>query len=135
MLYHLFFLSPVPQPGVAINPDRTGTLYAGSNLTLLCVVTFDPAVVDTPTDVIITWDGPGTIPGEWNAVSDTTTNNLEFSSSLSITPLARDRDSGEYMCSASVSVVSDDILPTHGSNSITLEITSKSKQLFTNVSH
>ena len=124
----LMFLSTVPQPSIVINLNRPGTLYAGSNLTLSCVVTLDPAVVDTPADVVIVWSGPRTIPGEWYTVSDTATDNLQFSSHLSITPLANDRDNGEYVCSATVSTASDYILGTGGSNSTTLEITSMSKQ-------
>ena len=131
--YIKYLFSPaVPQPNVTINPDLTGTLYTGSNLTLSCVVTLDPTLVDTPTDVIITWAGPRSIPGEWYAVTDTTANGSEFSSNLSIAPLAEGRDEGDYTCSAAVSG-GDHIIRADSSSSITLDITSESEQPLMNI--
>lgn len=114
----------MPQPSVMIIPDHTGTLYGGSTFSLTCRVTLNPVIVDTSvTDVAITWAGPRPIPGEWYEITDTVANQLEFTRNLSITPLADDRDDGEYTCSAMVTG-GDYLLSADASQAFTVEVTS-----------
>ena len=120
-------LSAVPLPGVVVTADREGTLYAGTSLTFTCAVSLDSRV-DTPTDVIITWTGPRAIPGEWYTVTDTTGSEFTYSRSLSIEPLAEDRDDGEYTCTATVTS-SEYTLEAESSYSTTLDVTGKETHL------
>ena len=113
----------MPPPTVDINLSRTDILYAGTSLTFTCTVSLDDSV-DTLPDILITWTGPQSIPGEWNTVSDTTRSGSNYSSRLSIVPLAEDRDEGTYSCNVNVPG-SDYILAATGSDSTTIDVTGK----------
>ena len=81
--------------------------------------------IDTLPDVHITWTGPQSIPGRWNTVVDNIESGSTYSSSLSITPLAYDRDDGEYSCNVVVHG-GNYIVEANTSESATIEVTSKS---------
>ena len=105
-----------------INSDQTGTVYAGSSLTLSCVVSLDLAVVDTPTNAIITWDTPSIEKTESHTISNTTGY---VSSNISVGPLADDRDNGDYHCTVSLTTDYEYLLGTERVELIALDITSK----------
>lgn len=116
------FQFTVPQPNVVISSDRTGILYAGSSLQFTCTVSLDSSV-DTIPNVSTSWSGPRAIPGDWYTVTEASVSGLTYTSSLSIAPLADDRDDGMYTCS--VTVTGDNyILEATASASTTLEVTS-----------
>lgn len=108
---------------VVISRDRSDVLYAGSSLTFTCTVSLDSRV-DTLPNVLITWTGPRSIPGEWYTVTDTTRSGSTYSGNLSIIPLADDRDDGVYTCNVVVTGNSY-MLEATSSDSTTLDITGK----------
>ena len=116
----------MPQPSVVINPDRDGVLYAGTSLTLTCMVSLDSSV-DTPLNNVIIWSGPRAIPGEWYTVTDTSGIETLYSWNLSISPLAKGRDDGEYSCTVVVGsgVFPSYIIQANSSDSTVINITSK----------
>lgn len=119
----------MPQPLAVVNSNRTGTLYAGSGLKFTCAVSLDWSV-DTILSVTISWTGPRAIPGDWYTVSEALGSGLTYNGSLSIVPLADDRDDGTYTCSVTVSGGSY-ILEASTSTSTSLEVTSNCGNIYT----
>ena len=80
---------------MAVAVNNTGTLYAGTGLTLTCTVTLDSSV-DNSESVRIAWSG---IPEERSTVSPVmrVSDSSSYTGSLTISPLA-DQDDGRYTC-------------------------------------
>ena len=80
---------------VSVSP--TGSLYAGTSLTLTCIVTLDPNVNSNET-VSIEWSCPegGTFDDEG------TTSVMGGSVTLIISPLTDQDDDGLYTCTGTV---------------------------------
>ena len=94
-------ISPsVPQPGVAVTLNNTGTLYAGTGLTLTCTVTLDSSV-DNSENVSIDWSR---MPEERSTVSPAMRvfGSSSYTGSLTISPLADQDDDGTYTCTGTV---------------------------------
>ena len=95
--YSCFFpLHLVPQPTVAVTVNNTGTLYAGTGLTLTCTVTLDSSV-DNREHVSIDWSR---MPEERSTVSSVMreSDSSSYTASLTISPLADQDDDGTYTC-------------------------------------
>ena len=90
----------VPQPTVAVTVNNTGTLYAGTSLTLTCTVTLDSSV-DNSESVSIDWSR---IPEERSTVSPVmrVSDSSIYTGSLTISPLADQDDDGTYTCTGTV---------------------------------
>ena len=96
--YYSSISSSVPQPGVAVTVNNTGTLYAGTGLTLTCTVTLDSSV-DNSEHVRIDW---GRMPEERSTVSPVMrVSGNSYTGSLTISPLV-DRDDGTYTCTGTI---------------------------------
>ena len=93
-------ISPsVPQPGVAVTVNNTGTLYAGTGLTLTCTVTLDSSV-DNSEHVSIDWSR---MPEERSTVSPVMrVSGSSYTGSLTISPLADQDDDGTHTCTVTV---------------------------------
>ena len=93
-------LSPsVPQPDVTVTVNNTGTLYAGTGLTLTCTGTLDSSV-DNDEHVSIDWSR---IPGGRSTVSPAMrVSDSSYTGSLTISPLADQDDDGTYTCTVTV---------------------------------
>ena len=90
----------VPQPTVAVTVNNTGTLYAGTGLTLTCTVTLDSSV-DNSEHVSIDWSR---MPEERSTVSPAmrVSDSSSYTGSLTISPLADQDDDGTYTCTGTV---------------------------------
>ena len=105
-VHPLFFVcyihlsSSVPQPGVAVTVNNTGTLYAGTGLTLTCTVTLDSSV-DNSEHVSIDWSR---MLGGRSTVSPVmrVSGSSSYTGGLTISPLADQDDDGTYTCSVTV---------------------------------
>ena len=94
-------ISPsVPQPGVAVTVNNTGTVYAGTGLTLTCTVTLDSSV-DNSESVSIDWSR---MPEERSTVSPVMRvyDSSSYTGSLTISPLADQDDDDTYTCTGTV---------------------------------
>ena len=94
------YSSLVPAPTVTIN---SGTIAAGSGLTLTCSVELSPAV-DVPVTVTTVWTGPAgfmTTTTAQPVMGSTTT----YTSTAMVSSLGRDQ-SGDYTCVATVNSTS-----------------------------
>ena len=80
--------------------NDTAPLYAGTGLTLTCVVTLDPNV-DNDESVMTEWSGLQDIPEERYSVIGTSSSGSTYNDSLTISPLA-DLDDGKYTCTVTV---------------------------------
>ena len=81
--------------------DRQGLLYAGTNLTLTCTVTFEERV-DIPVTESITWIKNGeehSIFGNSRTIEMTTSSDTTNITSLQFHPLKDGKDDGVYSCS------------------------------------
>ena len=92
-MLHIYFPSvPVPTPSISVS--NTGTVYAGTPLSLTCDYTLSPSV-DTSPDIAVTWMVNGT-------AVDTTPDRISIDgATLSFSPVATS-DSGRYTCELSV---------------------------------
>ena len=98
--------------------SNTGTLYAGTSLTLTCTVTLD-SNVDSGESVETSWSGLQDIPEQRYSVTGASGSGGSYSHSLTISPLA-DQDDGTYTCTVTVTggsnvlqaTASDDIIIT-----------------------
>ena len=87
----MLYLS-VPSPEVMVSASQS-ELVSGSPLTLSCSIT-QPSSVTTPTTVMSSWTAPNSVYDRVNAMDDTSVE-LVISS-------VETADSGDYICSASV---------------------------------
>ena len=85
---------------MAVTVNNTGTLYAGTGLTLTCTVTLDSSV-DNSESVSIDWSR---IPEERSTVSPVmrVSDSSSYTGSLTISPLADQDDDGTYTCTGTV---------------------------------
>ena len=103
LLFASFTYSPslVPQPIVVVTANSTGTLYAGTSLTLSCTVILDSSV-DNSESVVTEWSGLQSIPEyRYSATDAMRESGSMYSGSLTISPLA-DHDDGIYACNVTV---------------------------------
>ena len=93
-------LSPVPSPVVMVSPVLS-VLVSGSSLSLICSIqpTIQPTSVTTATTVIFSWNAPNNIYDTVDSVTDT---SVELIVSSVVTA-----DSGDYICSATITDSSD----------------------------
>ena len=84
--------------------NRSGTLYAGTGITLTCTVTLGSGVNYDGIAVSISWSGQERLlPATRYLVTDAVEEPGDrFSTSLTISPLAY-QDSGTFNCAATVS--------------------------------
>ena len=95
------FLS-VPQPDVVINISPTGSLYAGTSLTLTCTMTLDPTVNDNEY-INIEWSGHQSISEDRYTVSDVMRGSgSNYTATLIISPLAVQDDDVMITCTVTV---------------------------------
>ena len=89
----------VPRPGVTVTVNNTGTLYAGTGLTLTCIVTLHPNV-DNSEHVGIDWSR---MPEERSTLSPVMRmSGNSYTGSLTVSPLADQDDDGTYTCTVTV---------------------------------
>lgn len=89
----------VPPPAVAVMADRDEPLYAGTNLTLICTVTFHDQV-DFPTSITWTRNGQAlSVLGNSRTITTTTAFNTTNVTALQFYPLKDREDGGLYGCS------------------------------------
>lgn len=83
---------------------ETGTLYAGTDTSLICSAELDPEV-DTAVMVMITWTGPEgtTLSSDGRlTVTDTSGSGAAYERALLLNPL-NTSDSGNYICTTVIS--------------------------------
>ena len=90
----ILYLSPVPSPMVTVSPIQS-MLLSGSSLSLICSIQ-PHNTVNTPTNVIFSWDGPNT----------DTVNTVDNTSVLMISSVVTS-DSGDYICSVTLTDSTD----------------------------
>ena len=121
---HLFtaFQNPslVPPPDVAVSLNRTGPLYAGTDLTISCTVTLDQSVNNNET-VSIHWNGTEEMQGRFVVSSTvlTFTESYMYTSFLTISPLVIG-DGTVVNCTVTVTGVAE--RKVSHSSSITIDI-------------
>lgn len=103
---HFLFTFPVvPEPNVTVYFDSTTPFYAGSSLTLVCMIELSLAV-DTAVTVNTTWSRSGEELWIFNhtSVSQTTQSSaIEYQSTITLAPLSQTLDNGLYSCEVTVS--------------------------------
>ena len=87
---------------VGTNAGDDGSFYRGTQLDIICSISVD-ASVDTLFDLSITWtrDSKSAMSDPNITISQTNTSRLEFTSTLTISPLDIP-DSAFYTCAAAV---------------------------------
>ena len=136
-------LTIVHAPEVIVSSDVTGTHYAGSKLTLNCTIILSQVLVDAGVvnDVTVTssWYGPS---GEIFPTGDCEDErvcasgleqlvDIAYSSTVMFDTL-RTSDSGNYNCTATVSIA-DNPFVTDGSGTIVRTTSVESKLLIINI--
>ena len=92
----------VPDPDVVINISPTGSLYAGTSLTLTCTMTLDPAVNNNEY-INIEWSGHQFISEDRYTVSDIMRGSgSNYTATLIISPLAIQDDDVMITCTGIV---------------------------------
>ena len=92
----------VPQPDFIINISPTGSLYAGTSLTLTCTMTLDPAVNNNES-INIEWSGLQSISEDRYTVSDIMRGSgSNYTATLIISPLAIQDDDVMITCTGTV---------------------------------
>ena len=119
----LCLLSPVLQPDVVVSVSPTGSLYAGTNLTLTCTVTLDPYINNET--VSIEWNGLQSIPQDRYSVTGASGGSgSNYTGTLIISPLTDQDDDGLYTCTGTVTGTSS-LLRGNNSNSVTITVMGK----------
>ena len=96
------FFPVVPSPEVMVSSSTESVLVSGSPLSLTCFIQPRGAsTVDTPTTVMFSWDAPNS-DYDMNNTANELSVGLVISSILTV-------DSGDYICSASVTDSSDSV--------------------------
>ena len=86
---------------MTISLNRSGPLYAGTGLSIMCTATLDPSV-NNDENVFIKWSGQERIPSTRFSISSTTNHPCDrYSSVLTISPLAV-QDNGPFTCTWTV---------------------------------
>ena len=85
---------------VEVSSSHTTTLYAGTSLTLICIVTLD-SNVDSGERVETSWSGLQDIPEQRYSVTGASGSGGSYTDSLTISPLA-DQDDGTFTCTVTV---------------------------------
>ena len=93
---------PVPSPEVMVSSSTESELVSGSPLSLTCSIQpRGDSSVDTPTTLMSSWDAPNITYDRDNTANETSVG-LVISS-------VQTADSGDYICSASVTDSSDSV--------------------------
>ena len=107
MIVLFFFLSslspsPVPPPAVSVSLNRSGTLFAGTDLTLTCTVTVDSSV-NNDEAVSTHWSGLDHIvpPERYSVTPAMGGSDGSYTGTLTISPLA-EGDDGTLSCTGNV---------------------------------
>ena len=101
----LFTIPVVPQPNVTVYSVSATPFYAGSSLTLVCMIELSSAV-DTAVTVNTTWRRSGEELWTLNhtSVSETTQSSATaYQSTITLSPLSQTLDNGVYSCEVTVS--------------------------------
>ena len=109
----------VPQPGVDVTLSHIAPLYAGTGLTLTCIVTLDPNV-DNGERVTTEWSGVQDLTEERYSVTGASGSGITYTDSLTISPLA-DHDDGTYTCTVTVTGGSN-IEPSSANDGVTITV-------------
>ena len=80
--------------------SHTASLYAGTGLTLTCIVTLDPNV-DNGESIMTEWSGLQDIQEERYSVTGASGSGSTYTDSLTISPLS-DQDDGTYTCNVTI---------------------------------
>ena len=98
----LYLSVPAPRVSVSTNAGDDGPFYRGTQLDIICSISVD-ASVNNLFDVTITWtrDSESAMSDPNITTSQTNTSRLEFTSTLTISPLDIP-DSAFYTCTAAV---------------------------------
>ena len=125
-------MSPsVPLPVVTITINNTGTLYAGTSLTLTCMVILD-STVDNSERVVTQWSDIQSIPSDRYLVTDAIGKSGSiYSGSLTVSPLA-DQDDGTYTCTVRVTGGAN-IESATASDSVTITVMGKYGQCISSI--
>lgn len=95
----------VPEPNVTMYFVSTTPFYAGSSLTLVCMIELSSAV-DTAVTVDTTWSRSGEELWIFNHTSGSQTTQssaTEYQSTITLAPLSQTLDNGLYSCEVTVS--------------------------------
>ena len=112
----------VPPPDVAVSLNRTGPLYAGTDLTISCTVTLDQSVNNNET-VSIHWNVE---MGERFTIINDVMNVSENSYSiLSISPLTYQDNETAYICNGTITSSVMSVMSSSSSADITLSVGGK----------
>ena len=98
------FCFSVPTPSVVLSANRSGTLSAGTPLTLTCTTTLSQ-LVDDGEEVNIVWTGPDIkelSSGPRINITNAVNSTPPYVSELTISPLDAAVDSGGYNCTVTV---------------------------------
>ena len=80
--------------------SHTASLYAGTGLTLTCIVTLDPNV-DNGERITTEWSGLQDMQEERYSFADASGSGSTYTDSLTINPLS-DQDDGTYTCNVTI---------------------------------
>ena len=95
-LYYITYLQTVTVPPPSITVSTTGTVYAGTTLSLTCDYTLSPSVDTTP-QTAVTWMVDG-------VAVDTTPGRISTDgATLSFSPVAIS-DTGSYTCTPTTTI-------------------------------
>ena len=126
----------VPSPGVEVSANPSGTIFAGSVLTLTCTITLDGGLSGMLNDLSVTtvWteDGQEVSTGGNIMVSGAVfAVGTTYSSTLSLITVHTD-DAGDYICTATVrpSVPTNTVMNGVGSSDppVTVSVNGKIRQ-------
>lgn len=95
-----FLVSTVPSPLTQVSGLPNGSLYTGTNLTLVCNIEIGEWV-DTPVVVIGTWKRGGetlSTDARHHISPIASISSLQYWTSISISPLSSNMDTGHYTC-------------------------------------
>ena len=108
---------------MAVSLNRTGPLYAGTDLTISCTVTLDQSVNNSET-VSIHWNVE--MGDHYTLINDVmnVSENI-YSSSLTISPLTDQDSDTTYTCTGTITSRDSNVLATSDSASMTLFVGGK----------
>ena len=118
---HVSSLLSVPIPDVVTTPSRTTPLYAGTSVTLTCIMTLHPNV-DSGESVTVEWWIPSSLSRNQYSYTGLHTSGKLYTRNITISPLLI-RHSGRYVCS--VTVTGRNVKQTTSTSTIDITVTSK----------
>ena len=119
---HYYYFA-VPPPDVAVSLNRTGPLYAGTDLTISCTVTLDQSINNNET-VSIHWSVE--MGDRYTLINDLMkVSENSYSSSLTISPLTDQESETAYICTGTITSSNSNILSVSNSADVTLSVGGK----------